>query len=122
MIAYPNSQHAIATEGSGSFDDPVTFATDPREIAPQTMIYVPHLQKYFRMEDGCAECTTDWNNGAWHVDLFMGPNNALQPEPALANCEDSVTRNATIYIGAGRGWPVDPQKMFQNGQCTARLH
>jgi hypothetical protein len=122
VIAYPNAQHAIATEGSGTFDDPVTFATDPREIAPQTIIYVPHVRKYFRMEDGCAECTTDWNSGNWHIDLFMGPNNALQPEPALANCEDSVTRNAPMYIGAGPGWPVDTQKMFQNGQCTVHLY
>jgi hypothetical protein len=122
VIAYPNSQHAIATEGSGTYTDPVTFATDPREIAPQTIVYVPYLHKYFRMEDGCAECTTDWNGGRWHIDLFMGPNNAMQPEPALDNCEGSITRNSTVYVGAGPGYPVDTQKLFQNGQCTAHLY
>jgi Ricin-type beta-trefoil lectin domain len=122
VIAYPSSQHPIATEGSGAFNDPVSFATDPREIAPHTIIYVPHVRKYFVMDDGCAECTTDWNSGKWHIDLFMGPNNALQPEPALDNCEGSVTRNATIFISPGAGYPVDTQKMFQNGQCTVHIY
>ena len=123
VIAYPDSLHAIATEGAGTFDDPVTFATDSREIPPHTMIYVPYLQKYFYMEDGCAECTTDWNNGnQWRTDLFMGGNDAMQPEPALANCEDYITRNDIMYINAGPGYPVDTTPLFSNGQCTAVLH
>jgi hypothetical protein len=122
VIAYPDSLHSIATEGSGTYTDPVTFATDSREIAPHTIIYVPHLRKYFIMEDGCAECTTDWNSGRWHVDLFMGPNSALQPEPALDNCEASITGNFTITIAPGAGYPVDTQKMFQNGQCTVHTY
>jgi hypothetical protein len=122
-IAYPSSKHPIATESSGSFDDPVTFATDPRELAPPTLIYVPHVRKYFVMEDGCAECTVDWNNGQkWRTDLYMGPNNALQPEPALADCEASITRNTTIYINPGPGYPVDTQKMFDNGRCTVHIY
>ncbi len=123
VIAYPDSHHAIATEGKGTYDDPITFATDEREIPPHTMIYVPYLQKYFYMEDGCAECTTDWNNGQkWRTDLFMGPNNALQPEPALDNCEAYITRNDIMYIGAGPGYPVDTTPLFINGQCTAVIH
>jgi len=87
------------------------------------MIYVPYLQKYFFMEDACAECASDWNNGhKWRTDLFMGPNNALQPEPALANCESKITRNAVMYINAGPGYPVDVTPLFSAGHCTAHLH
>jgi hypothetical protein len=122
-IAYPDSHHAIATEGKGTYDDPVTFATDPREIAPHTMIYVPYLQKYFFMEDGCAECTTDWDNGnKWRTDLFMGGNNKLQAEPALNDCESNVTRNDIMYINPGPGYPVDTTPLFSNPNCTAVLH
>ena len=123
VIAYPDSHHAIATEGQGTYADPVTFATDEREIPPHTMIYVPYLQKYFYMEDGCAECTTDWDNGMkWRTDLFMGPNNAMQPEPALNDCESYITRNAIMYIHAGPGYPVDTTPLFSGGRCTAHLH
>jgi hypothetical protein len=124
-IAYPNSQHAIATEGSGTYTDPITFATDPREIAPQTIIYVPYLQKYFRMEDGCAECTTDWNNGQkWRTDLFMGGNQSMQAQPQLSNCEDYITRNDIMYVNAGPGYPVDTTPLFNSSSqtCTAHLH
>jgi hypothetical protein len=122
-IAYPDKHHPIATEGKGTYADPITFATDPREIPPHTMIYVPYLQKYFFMEDGCAECESDWSSGRkWRTDLFMGPNNAMQPEPALANCESKITRNAVMYIHAGPGYPVDVTPLFSTGQCTAHLH
>lgn len=123
VIAYPDKHHPIATEGKGTYSDPITFATDPREIPPHTMIYVPYLQKYFFMEDGCAECSDDWDNGhKWRTDLFMGPNNAMQPEPALANCESKITRNSVMYINAGPGYPVDVTPLFFNGLCTAHLH
>ncbi|MEK7116075.1 MAG: hypothetical protein AAB879_01630 [Patescibacteria group bacterium] len=122
-IAYPDSRHPIATEGLGTYTDPITFATDPREIPPHTMIYVPYLQKYFVMDDGCVECTRDWNNGKkWRTDLFMGGNKARQPEPALANCEASITRNDIMYLNAGSGYPVDMTPLFSGGVCTARLH
>jgi len=75
------------------------------------------------MEDGCTECTDDWNNShIWRTDLFMGPNDKLQPEPALDNCESYITRNAVMYINPGPGYPVDTRPMFINGTCTARLH
>ena len=122
-IAYPSSRHPIATEGLGTYADPVTFATDPREIPPTTIIYVPYLQKYFVMDDGCVECTTDWNAGKkWRTDLFMGGNTALQPEPALANCQASITRKDIMYINAGPGYPVDTTPLFSGGVCTARFH
>lgn len=123
VIAYPSSRHPIATEGLGTYADPITFATDPREIPSQTIIYVPYLQKYFIMEDECVECTADWNNGKkWRVDLFMGGNTSMQPAAALAECESSVTRNDIMYVNAGPGYPVDTTPLFSGGVCTARVH
>ncbi|TAL19645.1 hypothetical protein EPN90_02895 [Patescibacteria group bacterium] len=122
-IAYPDSFHPVATEGLGTYTDPITFATDQREIPVHTIIYVPFLQKYFRMDDACGACTNDWNNGQkWRTDLFMGGNSALQPEPALANCEAYITRKDIMYINAGPGYTVDTTPLFSNGVCTARLH
>lgn len=119
-IAYPDSRHAIATEGTGAYNDPGTFATDPREIPPHTLIYVPYLRKYFVMEDGCGECETDWESGhAWHVDLYMGGNTGTQAEPALNDCEDAVTRDDVMIIAPGPGYPVDTTPLFNHGVCSA---
>lgn len=121
VISYPQI-HSEATEGSGTYDDPSTFATDAGELSPGTIIYVPHLQKYFIMEDGCVECSADWQNGKRHVDLWMGPA-SMQPEPALDDCEAMITRDAAeIVVDPPSDLPVDTTPMFSDGQCTAVLH
>lgn len=57
-IAYPKSdgyptKDNSATEGQGTYKDPITFATDKRDIDIGTMVYDPFLRKYFIMEDLC---------------------------------------------------------------------
>jgi len=60
-IAYPKSSYATSNHntagGTGTFDDPVTFAADPNIFTPGTKIYVPYIKKYIIMEDKCAGCT-----------------------------------------------------------------
>ncbi len=82
--AYPNAgniKHTEATEGTGTYDDPITAAssadTDPQDptaanpihqfesfggatLSPGTMIYNPEVQKYFIMEDSCIECGDEY--------------------------------------------------------------
>lgn len=77
---YPNAgniKHTEATEGTGTYDDPITAAasadTDPENptssnprhkfasaggvtLTPGTIIYNPEVKKYFIMEDSCIEC------------------------------------------------------------------
>jgi hypothetical protein len=121
VIAYP-TVHSHATESSGRFDDPITFASDAGEFAPGTMIYVPYLQKYFVMEDGCVACSEASDNGIAHVDLWMGPS-SRQPETVLRNCQNAITRSsATIEVSPKLGRPVDTTPMFTDGRCTVHLH
>jgi hypothetical protein len=120
VIAYPQI-HSQATEDLGTYDQPVTFATDQNEFAPGTVIYVPHVQKYFIMEDGCVECSSDWQDGNHHVDLWMGPA-SMQPEPALDDCEASITGNFDIVVNPDSGLPVDTNPMFSGGQCTVHTY
>ncbi len=77
---YPNAgniKHTSATEGTGTYDDPITAAasadSDPAKpttknprhkfasaggvtLTPGTLIYNPVVKKYFIMEDSCIEC------------------------------------------------------------------
>ena len=43
--------------GSGSYSDPITFATAPGEFSKCEIIYIPYLKKYARMEDYCEQCS-----------------------------------------------------------------
>jgi hypothetical protein len=82
--SYPNAgniKHTEATEGTGTYDDPITAAssadTDPADptssnprhkfesyggvtLTPGTIIYNPEVKKYFIMEDSCIECGDEY--------------------------------------------------------------
>jgi 3D (Asp-Asp-Asp) domain-containing protein len=120
-IAYP-TKHSLATEGQGTYDDPITFATDPRELSVGTMIYVPFLQKYFIMEDLCVQAQSDWDQGNYHVDLWMGPQ-SQSDQGSLYGCEGEITRGASdVIVNPSEDLPVDTTPLFSNNQCTANMH
>ena len=98
-IAYPKSDgyptlHETAG-GTGTFSDPITFATDKAEFPVGTILYVPFIEKYVMMEDDCVECDSDWTSShKWHIDLWMN-SDATENASSLASCEDRWTRDAT---------------------------
>jgi len=141
-IAYPKgdgfpTRHDEAVEGSGTYDDPITFATacgdDGKtgcEFLPGTRIYVPLVRKYFIMEDQCAECGTDWITSPvhtfYHADLWMGPSVSSSDPGALNDCEDSLTLGAPrkgtgmIVVDPPPSYPVDTTTLFTAANvCTA---
>ena len=100
-IAYPDLHQCAG--GTGSYSDPITFASDTAEIAAGTKIYVPRLEKYFIMEDDCTECDQDWSGqgpdggpGMWHFDLWAGGQNGN--ESALLDCEDALTQDGSENV------------------------
>lgn len=114
-IAYPNSRHASAG-GTGTVDDPLSLATDPREIRPGVVVYYPPVQKYFVMEDDCAPCIDEWSaNRNPHVDLWMSNST----DPAVQDCEAALTPDDpdTIIVNPPTNLPVDPKPLFVGGTC-----
>ena len=114
-IAYPNSRHTSAG-GTGTYADPLSLATDPREIRPGVIVYYPTIQKYFVMEDDCAECIDDWStNRTPHVDLWTS-NSA---DPVVQNCEAALTPDGrdTIIVNPPADLPVDPKPLYAGGRC-----
>lgn len=107
-IAYPSVLHGQAG-GSGTFDDPTTFAAQDRRFAPGTKIYVPDVRRYFILEDSCASC-----DGA-HIDLWTG----AATDRGILRCEDSLTRNGSrpYQINPPAGLPVSPGELYHNGRC-----
>jgi len=143
-IAYPKSEgyptlHEGATEGKGTYADPITFASagegDPESFAgasikPGTLIYFPRVRKYFIMEDSCLECSQDWHaSKLLHVDLWMGPSlppagKTLFGQP-LIDCENNTTISSaaapvdTIIVDPPADLLVDQTALFTGTQCTA---
>ncbi len=113
IIAFPILHDGAG--GTGTVADPITFATDQREHKPGTRLYVPFLQKYFIMEDECAECDQDWSNGhKRHVDLWVNSDADSDPQ-AVINCEDTLTQSRGTYIvNPSRNMPVDTTPLFDN--------
>ncbi len=97
-IAYPKIHSAAG--GTGTYADPITFATDREEFAPGTILYVPFIEKYIVMEDDCVDCDSDWTmSQKWHIDLWMNSSAAESPD-ALAACENQWTRRSTdVEVG-----------------------
>ena len=117
QIFYPTI-HPTAG-GTGTYPDPITFATDRRELAPGTRIYHPQLRKYFIMEDDCAECDTDWTRRqAYHIDLWTSPTNT----DAVLTCENRLTANTPvdIEINPPATQPVDITPLYNDltGKCV----
>jgi hypothetical protein len=124
-IAYPKDEgyptvHNQATEGKGTYNDPITFATDKRELAVGSIVYVPYLEKYFVMEDDCTECDNDWSNQhKYQIALWIGPQTSSPPR-VLSACEDQLTRDSTtIVVNPARNLRVDTTPLFTHDTCTA---
>ena len=115
--------------GTGTFADPVTFATDTREEKPGTIVYYSYLKKYFIMEDTCTECSKDWtgSNGDnptpkrdghyWRIDLWAGGNSSDLHNPgkqALLDSEDNLTQDngGQVTLNPASNLPVDTTPIF----------
>jgi len=117
-IAYPKSDGNPTVHdkagGTGSWADPITFAgADPKQTtgSPVTIgqrVYVPHLQKYFCMEDECEECTHNWKKAMKiHIDLFIGPSELVNG--SIIACEDTLTpaHQLPVLLSPNATMPTD---------------
>jgi 3D (Asp-Asp-Asp) domain-containing protein len=124
-IAYPKSGgyptlHETAG-GTGTYADPITFATDKAEFAVGTRLYVPFIEKYVIMEDDCVECDSDWTSSRkWHIDLWMNSNGTASTS-SLTSCEDRWTRDSTsVEIDPPDGRTVTTTPLFTPATNTCR--
>jgi hypothetical protein len=109
-IAYPGMgpmMHQQATEGTGTYDDPITAASAADNsggtnysqggatLSPGTIIYNPLTMKYYIMEDQCAECTADYNC-AYDDDY---PKGTAGDPPASGSCNTDQYIHIDFWMG-----------------------
>jgi 3D (Asp-Asp-Asp) domain-containing protein len=100
---YDNTPPGCATaysgcaRGTGTYKNPITFASDMAEFPVGTVLYYPSIEKYVRMGDDCQECDEDWSGKGpdggphfHHIDIWIGGKggNAFD----VINCEDGLTQ------------------------------
>jgi hypothetical protein len=103
--------------GTGTYSNPVTFATDQAELAPGTVVYYPYLHRYFVMGDECVECDADWSNGIYHIDMWVGGQGGNTT--AVINCEDNLTQgSAPVILNPPSNEPVDTTPLFNSSTNT----
>jgi hypothetical protein len=128
-IAYPQDEgyptiHNVAS-GTGTYSDPITYATDQAELPVGTIVYYPYLHRYFIMEDDCTECDEDWTGqgpdggpGLYHIDLWINGQNGNSND--VINCEDDLTQNSeSVIVDPPSTEPVDTTPLFNssNNSC-----
>lgn len=109
--------------GTGTYRDPITFATDRTELAVGTVIYYAPLRRYFVMEDDCTECDEDWRGHGPdggprfpHIDLWAG----AATDAGIVRCENSLTRDgqSPVLVNPPGNLPVSPGPLYDNGRCV----
>ena len=89
LIAY-DCGRGYTAGGSGTYDDPRTMATAPGEFDQCEVVWDPYIEKYLRFEDECDECTDDWNNGIYHIDIWTGSTTKDGGQDQI-DCENELT-------------------------------
>jgi hypothetical protein len=125
-ISYPQIHQTAG--GTGTYSDPITFATDSSEQPPGTIVYVPRVGKYFIMEDSCQECSADWTghgpNGGpnlRHLDLWLGGEGgsafaAIECENALTNyTSDGTPSMEPVIVNPPSNETVTSEPIFNTG-------
>jgi len=123
-IAYPENEgyptiHNVAS-GTGTYSDPITYATDQAELPVGTIVYYAYLHRYFIMEDDCTECDEDWTGqgpdggpGLYHIDLWINGEGGNSND--VINCEDNLTQNSeAVIIDPPSNEPVDTTPLFNS--------
>ena len=123
-IAYPESDgydtiHNVAS-GTGTYADPITYATDQDELPVGTIVYYPYLHRYFIMEDDCTECDEDWTGSGpdggpnlYHIDLWIGGEGGNSND--VINCEDDLTQDSeSVIINPPSDEAVDTTPLFNS--------
>ena len=107
--------------GTGTYADPITFATDQAELPVGTLLFAPVIEKYLIMEDDCAECDTNWSGSQkWHIDVWMN-SNASDNSNDVLDCEDQWTRTSTtVEVNPPPGRDATTPPLFDTGTNTCR--
>lgn len=77
--------HGYHAGGTGSYDDPLSFAAAVGEYKKCEIVYSPYVKKYLRKDDTCASCK------APHIDIWTGSSITQKNGVKQIKCEETMT-------------------------------
>jgi hypothetical protein len=106
--------------------------TDVLDVAAGTRFYLPHVRRYFVVEDSCGDGPAPQRNGchdrtqaplgaALRLDLYVGgtgSDRAVGVQRCAARVTDGDRPLHQIVVNPRRGYPVARGPLFQRGSCT----
>ncbi|KAM3423506.1 hypothetical protein BST61_g934 [Cercospora zeina] len=116
--------------GKGTYADPRTMATAPGEFNKCEIVWDPYTKKYLIFQDTCAQCTQDWKNRKWHIDIWTGSSTKSKSGgDAQIQCENRLTpdRGHNVVRSGNTGHEANtgplysassgcqPENVFPNG-------
>jgi hypothetical protein len=118
--------HTLATQGSGTYDDPSTCASsstmDPGHnyetsggvtLTPGTKVYLPEVQQYFVMEDSCLECGDEYA-------CKLSSNDTSSGETPPAGCQPGANLHIDFWLGPN-SMALMGQALMDLNTCEANL-
>jgi hypothetical protein len=101
--------------GTGTYDDPITCAADPRQLEKGLILYVPRFQKYFIMEDTCGAAVKQDRLLPPIVDLWIGGTAHSDAKKLIAQ-EEKYTTDAseTVIINPVNTLTVNATPLFRD--------
>ena len=139
LISHP-VRHARAG-GIGTYADPITLAVghsletgrDVLDYAAGTRFYLPHVRRYFIVEDTCGDGASPQDRGCHNlalapsgattwVDLYVGgtaEDDRAAVQACAAKVTDGDTELHTMIKDPASTHPVVPGTLFNAGRCTA---
>ena len=112
-IAYPVIHSGAG--GTGTYEDPITFAARNGQFDVGQILYVPYIKKYVIREDLCASCTYNW------IDIWM--NSTSRYSWRVRRCEEQWTKwkgeEVPVELNPPADREVDTTPLFNpgTGQC-----
>lgn len=122
-----STAYAGCVTGTGTYSDPITFASDAKEFPVGTIVYYPTVEKYFRMRDDCTECDADWKGRGpdggprlRHLDLWIGGKGGKEWD--VIRCEDALTQAmpsgtpllTPLIVNPPANLPTSTQRLFNS--------
>jgi hypothetical protein len=97
--------------GTGTYADPVTLAVAAGAYSAGTRFYLPHVRRYFMVEDTCAACG---QRSIW-VDMWIDGRSGSFSD--VQDCANRLTGDHVIELDPPAGRPVDPSPLFSRSGC-----
>ncbi|KAJ4396870.1 hypothetical protein N0V93_001092 [Gnomoniopsis smithogilvyi] len=105
--------------GTGSYDDPLSFATADGEYDECEIVYSPYVKKYLRRDDFCATCN------APHIDIWTGSSITNRHGEKQIKCEEHMTpdQGQRVIRNPPKNLPVSTKPLWDGFKChTNRVH